>query len=35
MQIATRHHDDALVLDLGLAVERERPWPLVAPSAPC
>jgi aspartyl-tRNA(Asn)/glutamyl-tRNA(Gln) amidotransferase subunit A len=35
MQIAARHHDDALVLDLGLAVERERPWPLVAPSAPC
>ena len=35
MQIATRHHDDALVLDLGLAVERERPWPLVAPAAPC
>jgi len=35
MQIATRHHDDALLLDLGLAVERERPWPLVAPSAPC
>lgn len=34
MQIATRHHDDALLLDLGLAVERERPWPLVAPSAP-
>ena len=31
MQIATRHHDDALVLDLGLALERERPWPLVAP----
>ena len=35
MQIATRHHDDALVLDLGLALERERPWPLVAPAAPC
>ena len=35
MQIAGRHHADALVLDLGLAVERERPWPLVAPSAPC
>jgi len=34
MQIATRHHDDALVLDLGRAVERERPWPLVAPTAP-
>jgi Asp-tRNA(Asn)/Glu-tRNA(Gln) amidotransferase A subunit family amidase len=35
MQIATRHHDDALLLDLGLAVERQRPWPLVAPAAPC
>lgn len=35
MQIAARHHQDALVLDLGLAVERERPWPLVAPAAPC
>lgn len=35
MQLATRHHDDALVLDLALAVERERPWPLVAPNAPC
>ncbi len=35
MQIAAPHHQDALVLDLGLAVERERPWPLVAPAAPC
>lgn len=35
MQIATRHHDDALLLDLGIAVERQRPWPLVAPAAPC
>jgi aspartyl-tRNA(Asn)/glutamyl-tRNA(Gln) amidotransferase subunit A len=35
MQIATRHHEDAIALDLGLAIERERPWPLVAPSAPC
>ena len=35
MQIATRHHADALVLDLGHAVERERPWPTVAPAAPC
>jgi len=35
MQIAARHHEDALLLDLGLAVERERPWPLVAPAAPC
>jgi Asp-tRNA(Asn)/Glu-tRNA(Gln) amidotransferase A subunit family amidase len=35
MQIAAAHHQDALVLDLGLAVERTRPWPTVAPSAPC
>ena len=35
MQIATRHHDDALLLDLGIAMERQRPWPLVAPAAPC
>ncbi len=35
MQIAATHHSDALVLDLGLAIERERPWPLVAPAAPC
>lgn len=35
MQVATRHHRDAWLLDLGLAVERERPWPLVAPDAPC
>jgi Asp-tRNA(Asn)/Glu-tRNA(Gln) amidotransferase A subunit family amidase len=35
MQIAARHHEDALVLDLGLAVERERPWPTVASAAPC
>jgi len=35
MQIATRHHDDALLLDLGVAMERQRPWPLVAPTAPC
>ena len=35
MQVATRHHDDALVLDLGYLWEHERPWPLVAPQAPC
>lgn len=34
MQIAGRHHEDALVMDLGLAVERARPWPLTAPLAP-
>jgi aspartyl-tRNA(Asn)/glutamyl-tRNA(Gln) amidotransferase subunit A len=34
MQIMGRHHRDALVLDLARVVERERPWPLVAPDAP-
>ncbi|HEY8525638.1 MAG TPA: amidase [Acidimicrobiales bacterium] len=34
MQIIGRHHEDALLLDLALVVERERPWPLVAPNAP-
>ena len=35
MQVATRHHDDALLFELGLLVEAERPWPLTAPLAPC
>ncbi len=34
MQIIGRHHQDKLLLDLALAVERNRPWPLVAPDAP-
>jgi aspartyl-tRNA(Asn)/glutamyl-tRNA(Gln) amidotransferase subunit A len=34
MQVIGRHHQDALLLDLALTVERERPWPLVAPGAP-
>src|SRR4029453_17660966 len=34
MQLIGRHHDDALLLDLARIVERERPWPLVAPGAP-
>ena len=34
MQVIGRHHDDALLLDLARVVERERPWPLVAPGAP-
>ncbi len=33
MQVLARHHEDALLFDVALAVERERPWPLVAPSA--
>ena len=35
MQVAATHHQDALLLDLGVLWERERPWPLVASSAPC
>jgi len=35
MQVATRHHDDALLLELGSIVESQRPWPLTAPLAPC
>jgi aspartyl-tRNA(Asn)/glutamyl-tRNA(Gln) amidotransferase subunit A len=34
MQIIGRHHQDALLLDLALLVERACPWPLVAPAAP-
>jgi aspartyl-tRNA(Asn)/glutamyl-tRNA(Gln) amidotransferase subunit A len=31
MQVLGRHHEDALLFDVALAAERERPWPLVAP----
>jgi len=31
MQVLGRHHEDALLFDVALAVERARPWPLVAP----
>lgn len=30
MQVLARHHADALLFDVALAVERERPWPQVA-----
>jgi len=33
MQVLGRHHTDALLFDVALAVERERPWPMVAPAA--
>lgn len=33
MQVIARHHGDASLFDLARIVERERPWPLVAPSA--
>ncbi len=32
MQVLTRHHADELLFDVALSVERERPWPLVAPA---
>ena len=32
MQIIGRHHEEQVLLDLALLAERERPWPLVAPS---
>ena len=31
MQVLTRHHADELLFDVALAVEREMPWPKVAP----
>jgi aspartyl-tRNA(Asn)/glutamyl-tRNA(Gln) amidotransferase subunit A len=34
MQIIARHHEEQLLLDLALAAERERPWPLVVPGSP-
>jgi aspartyl-tRNA(Asn)/glutamyl-tRNA(Gln) amidotransferase subunit A len=34
MQIIGRHHAEQLLLELARTVERERPWPLVAPGAP-
>jgi aspartyl-tRNA(Asn)/glutamyl-tRNA(Gln) amidotransferase subunit A len=34
MQVIGRQHADALLLDLAGVVERERPWPLVAPGSP-
>ena len=34
MQIIAPHHHDQLVLDLAWLTERERPWPLVATTAP-
>ena len=33
MQVLARHHADALLFDVALAVERDAPWPLVAPAA--
>ncbi|NNE75239.1 MAG: hypothetical protein HKN26_16355 [Acidimicrobiales bacterium] len=33
MQVLAQHHRDALLFDVALAVERERPWPLTAAEA--
>jgi Asp-tRNA(Asn)/Glu-tRNA(Gln) amidotransferase A subunit family amidase len=33
MQVLAAHHRDALLFDVALAVEREQPWPTVAPAA--
>jgi aspartyl-tRNA(Asn)/glutamyl-tRNA(Gln) amidotransferase subunit A len=35
LQINARHHHEPLLLELGSAMEREMPWPLVAPASPC
>lgn len=34
VQLLAPHHQEARLLDIALVVERERPWPLVAPGAP-
>jgi hypothetical protein len=34
LQAYAARHDDKLLLDLALAMERTRPWPLVASGAP-
>lgn len=34
LQVVGRHFSEPLLLDLALAVERNRPWPLVAPGSP-
>lgn len=34
IQVLAPHHRDGLLLDLALAVERNQPWPLVAPDLP-
>jgi aspartyl-tRNA(Asn)/glutamyl-tRNA(Gln) amidotransferase subunit A len=34
LQVIGRHHEEPALLDLALAAERIRPWPLLAPGAP-
>ncbi len=33
LQVLGRHHEEALLFDVALAMERNKPWPMVAPSA--
>jgi aspartyl-tRNA(Asn)/glutamyl-tRNA(Gln) amidotransferase subunit A len=35
LQVLAPQFQEQLLLDLALVMERERPWPLVAPGAPC
>ncbi len=35
LQVLAPHFQEQALLDLALVMERERPWPLVAPGAPC
>jgi aspartyl-tRNA(Asn)/glutamyl-tRNA(Gln) amidotransferase subunit A len=35
LQILAPHFREQVLLDLALLMERERPWPLVAPGSPC
>lgn len=34
LQVVGRHFSEQLLLDIALGVEREQPWPLIAPSSP-
>jgi aspartyl-tRNA(Asn)/glutamyl-tRNA(Gln) amidotransferase subunit A len=34
LQVVGRHFTEELLLDPALTAERNRPWPLVAPSSP-
>jgi aspartyl-tRNA(Asn)/glutamyl-tRNA(Gln) amidotransferase subunit A len=34
LQVIARHFSEPLLLELALVVERNRPWPLVAPGSP-
>ena len=34
LQVVGRHYSEQLLLDIALDMERERPWPLVAPNSP-